>query len=195
MGNSMAACWCCVTSRHATPAGGAANQEKSTFLASMSHELRTPLNAIIGYSEMLQEEVLDLGQEALLPDLQKINTAGKHLLDLINDVLDLSKIEAGKMELYIETFDVASIIKNVTAVMQPLVAQRDNTLHFECRADVGTMRADLTKIRQSLVNLLANASKFTERGTITLEALRERRARAAWLIFRVHDTGIGMTAE
>jgi signal transduction histidine kinase len=161
----------------------------------MSHELRTPLNAIIGYSEMLQEEVLDLGQEALLPDLQKINTAGKHLLDLINDVLDLSKIEAGKMELYIETFDVASIIKNVTAVMQPLVAQRDNTLHFENRADVGTMRADLTKIRQSLVNLLANASKFTERGTITLEALRERRARAAWLIFQVYDTGIGMTAE
>jgi PAS domain S-box-containing protein len=179
----------------AKKAAEAANQEKSTFLASMSHELRTPLNAIIGYSEMLQEEVLDLGQEALLPDLQRINTAGKHLLDLINHVLDLSKIEAGKMELYIEAFDVASMIKSVTVVMQPLVTQRNNTLHVECRSDVGTMRADLTKVRQSLVNLLANASKFTECGTITLEALRERRAQDEWLIFRVRDTGIGMTAE
>jgi PAS domain S-box-containing protein len=179
----------------AKKAAEAANQEKSTFLASMSHELRTPLNAIIGYSEMLQEEVLDLGEKALLPDLQKINTAGKHLLDLINSVLDLSKIEAGKMELYVETFDVASMIKSVTVVVQPLVAQRDNTLHVECRANVGSMRADLTKVRQSLVNLLANASKFTERGTITLEVLRERRARDEWLIFRVRDTGIGMTAE
>jgi PAS domain S-box-containing protein len=179
----------------AKKAAEAANQEKSAFLASMSHELRTPLNAIIGYSEMLQEEVLDLGQEALIPDLQKINTAGKHLLDLINNVLDLSKIEAGKMELYVETFDVASMIRSVTVVMQPLVAQHENTLHVACRADLGTMRADLTKVRQSLVNLLANASKFTERGTITLEALREHRAGDAWLIFRVGDTGIGMTAE
>jgi PAS domain S-box-containing protein len=179
----------------ATRAAEAANQAKSVFLATMSHELRTPLNAIIGYSEMLQEEVLDRGQEALIPDLQKINAAGKHLLDLINNVLDLSKIEADRMELYVETFDVASMIKDVTGVMQPLVAQHGNTLHVHCQADVGSMRADLTKVRQSLVNLLANASKFTARGRITLEVLRERRTMEEWLIFRVRDTGIGMTAE
>jgi PAS domain S-box-containing protein len=176
-------------------AAEAANQEKSTFLASMSHELRTPLNAIIGYSEMLQEEAVTLDQQELLPDLQKINAAGRHLLDLISNVLDLSKIEAGRMELYVETFDVAGMIKNVTTLVQPLMAQHENTLHVECHANVGTMHADLTKLRQSLVNLLANASKFTERGTITLEALRERRGLNAWLIFRVRDTGIGMTTE
>jgi len=178
-----------------------ANQAKSVFLANMSHELRTPLNAIIGYSEMLQEEAEDLGQESFVPDLQKINAAGKHLLALINDVLDLSKIEAGKMELYLETFDLASMIQEVVATLQPLVEKKANTLVVHCGEGVGTMQADLTKVRQGLFNLLSNASKFTEGGRIELEVRRERlegpgeAGGEEWVVFRVRDTGIGMTAE
>jgi GAF domain-containing protein len=174
-----------------------ANRHKSEFLASMSHELRTPLNAIIGYSEMLQEEATDLGQPSLVPDLGKINSAGKHLLDLINGVLDLSKIEAGKMELYLERFDVARLVDEISGVVQPLAERRGNALVTRCAPDVGEMRADLTKVRQSLFNLLSNACKFTERGTVSLEAWREwMPSRGAhWMRFQVTDTGIGMTEE
>ena len=180
----------------------AANSAKSQFLASMSHELRTPLNAIIGYSEMLQEEVADLGQTALAPDLEKIHTAGRHLLALINDILDLSKIEAGKTELFLETFEAGAMLRDVTTTVQPLVAKNGNRLVVEEGAGLGTMRADLTKVRQVLLNLLSNACKFTERGTVTLAAAREAPpagdgapGAGDWLVFRVSDSGIGMTPE
>ena len=171
-----------------------ADRAKSQFLANMSHELRTPLNAIIGYSEMLQEDATDAGQEEIIPDLQKINSAGKHLLTLINDVLDLSKIEAGKMELYVETFDVAAMIQEVVSAVRPLAQKNGNTLNAQCRPDVGAMRADLTKVRQSLFNLISNAAKFTGQGRITLDAKREADM-GEWIVFQVSDTGIGMTRE
>ena len=181
--------------REAKDAAEVANHAKSAFLANMSHELRTPLNAIIGYSEMLQEEADDLGQTELVPDLRKIVSAGKHLLALINDVLDLSKIEAGKMELYLEEFGVETMIRDVTAIVEPLVAKNANALEVELAANLGTMRADLTKVRQALFNVLSNASKFTDHGTITLEVARERRIEGDWITFMVSDTGIGMTPE
>jgi signal transduction histidine kinase len=180
----------------------AASQHKSDFLARTSHELRTPLNAIIGYSEMLQEEAADLGQVAFVPDLQKINAAGKHLLALINDILDLSKIEAGKMDLYAESFGVTDLVRDVSAIVQPLVEKNANNLVVDCADDIGTMHADLTKVRQTLFNLLSNAAKFTEQGTITLSVARQagRRQRPGdggedWLTFVVRDTGIGMTPD
>jgi len=153
-------------------AEAAANTAKSQFLANMSHELRTPLNAIIGYSEMLQEEAAELGSPALVPDLERIHGAGKHLLSLINDILDLSKIEAGKMTLYLETFPVGRMVNEVASTVQPLVAKNGNTLHVDCPPDLGLMRADLTKVRQVLFNLLSNAAKFTDHGTIRLEVRR-----------------------
>ena len=182
-----------------------ANNSKSQFLTNMSHELRTPLNAIIGYSEMLKEDIEDLGAPDLIPDVQKIHGAGKHLLGLINNILDLSKVEAGKMELFLETFEIAPLVEDVTATIRPLVAKNKNTLVVNCPADIGFMHADMTKIRQSLFNLLSNASKFTENGTITL-SVEESYFRAsprllvphseAWRItFKVTDTGIGMTPE
>jgi signal transduction histidine kinase/CheY-like chemotaxis protein len=173
----------------------AANRTKSLFLANMSHELRTPLNAILGYSEMLQEEAEDQGIENFLPDLQKIHVAGKHLLSLINDILDLSKIEAGKMDLYIETFSVPKMIEEVVETIQPLVNANANTLTVNCPTDLGTMHADLTKTRQSLFNLLSNAAKFTKEGAITLEVSRETMEDREWIWFKVSDTGIGMTPE
>ncbi|MEO7653714.1 MAG: response regulator, partial [Bryobacteraceae bacterium] len=176
-------------------AADAANQAKSSFLANMSHELRTPLNAILGYSEMLQEEAEDLGQEDFLPDLKKIHTAGSHLLELINSVLDISKIEAGKMEVYLETFSVSRITQDVVAIIHPLVQKNGNTLNVRTEGDLGSMHADMTKVRQSLFNLLSNACKFTTDGTITLEADRRRIGEAEWMFFHVSDTGIGMTAE
>jgi len=171
----------------------AANQAKSTFLANMSHELRTPLNAIIGYSEMLQEEAEDLGYTDFTPDLQKINAAGKHLLALINDILDLSKIEAGRMDLYLETFDLAGMIQDVQITVQPLVEKNANTLVVHRPDALGAMQADLTKVRQSLCNLLSNASKFTKQGTIALTVIRGAVDGVDWLTFSVRDTGIGMT--
>ncbi len=175
----------------------AANSAKSQFLASMSHELRTPLNAIIGYSEMLQEEVQDMGELSLATDLQKIHTAGRHLLSLINNVLDLSKIEAGKMEVYAETFDVRQMIDDVVTTVHPLVERNGNTLAVAAGTALGSMHSDLTKVRQLLLNLLSNACKFTEQGTITLAV--ERIARddqpGEAMMFRVTDTGIGMTPD
>ena len=170
-----------------------ANRHKSEFLASMSHELRTPLNAIIGYSEMLQEEVQDLGQDALTPDLQKINAAGKHLLELINAVLDLSKIEAGRMDLFLEAFSVPRLVEDIVGVIRPLADKNGNRLEVRCAPDVGEMRADLTKVRQALFNLLSNACKFTEAGTVSLTVRRDMDAEPAQLVFDVADTGIGMT--
>jgi GAF domain-containing protein/DNA-binding response OmpR family regulator len=172
-----------------------ADRHKSEFLANMSHELRTPLNAIIGYSEMLQEDAADLGAEQFTDDLKKINAAGKHLLELINAVLDLSKIEAGKMELYLESFDVASLVQDIAAVIQPLAVKNANRLEVRCPVEIGAMRADLTKVRQALFNLLSNACKFTERGTVALEVAREERDGQDWMVFGVSDTGIGMTPE
>jgi signal transduction histidine kinase/CheY-like chemotaxis protein len=167
----------------------------SVFLAFLSHELRTPLNAIIGYSEMLQEDAVDLGAEQFTDDLRKINAAGKHLLELINAVLDLSKIEAGKMELYLETFAVSTLTRDIAAVIQPLAAKNGNRLEVVCPEDAGSMHADLTKVRQTLLNLLSNACKFTERGTVTLGVGAEVVDGAAWTVFTVNDTGIGMTPE
>jgi hypothetical protein len=172
-----------------------ANSAKSQFLANMSHELRTPLNAIIGYSEMLEEEVADIGHNELAPDLQKIRTAGRHLLALINDILDLSKIEAGKTELYLEDFDVAAMVHDVSTTIRPLVTKNGNQLVI-LHDQPGAMHGDLTKVRQMLLNLLSNACKFTERGTITLAVERlGPPAGKAELIFRISDSGIGMTPE
>jgi signal transduction histidine kinase len=172
-------------------AAEAASKAKSQFLANMSHELRTPLNAIIGYSEMLQEEADDLGTPEIKPDLQKIHGAGKHLLGLINDILDLSKIEAGKMTLYLETFEVQTLLNEVAATVQPMINKNGNQLTLEVAPEIGSMRADVTKVRQALFNLLSNASKFTDKGSITLRARRQ----GADLVFDVIDSGIGMTPE
>ncbi len=184
--------------QHAKEAAEAANHAKSAFLANMSHELRTPLNAIIGYSEMLEEEAADLGQGDFIPDLKKINVAGKHLLVLINEVLDLSKIEAGKTELYLESFAVSGMIDEVAATVQPLVEKNHNRLEVTGAAQAGTMRSDLVKVRQALFNLLSNASKFTRNGCVKLEVSRLSNHEpngTDWLRFRVSDTGIGMTRE
>jgi signal transduction histidine kinase/DNA-binding response OmpR family regulator len=172
-----------------------ASRHKSEFLANMSHELRTPLNAIIGYSEMLQEEAQDQGAQAFVPDLEKIHAAGKHLLELINAVLDLSKIEAGKMELYLETFEVPPLVRDVAAVLGPLAQKNQNRLEVHCAPDVGAMRADLTKLRQALFNLVSNACKFTERGSVTLAVSRDTAESGDGIVFAVRDTGIGMTSE
>ena len=174
----------------------AANTAKSQFLAHMSHELRTPLNAIIGYSEMVEEEASDVGHPELAPDLQKIRAAGRHLLALINDILDLSKIEAGKLELVIETFDVGETLRDVTTTIRPLVEKNANRLDVRAGEGLGAMRADQVKVRQALLNLLSNACKFTDHGTVTLTAQRERNGGGGgeeWLVFGVSDTGIGMT--
>ncbi|MEP6490600.1 ATP-binding protein [Microcoleus vaginatus GB2-A3] len=195
-------------------AAEAANRSKSAFLANMSHELRTPLNAIINYSEMLQEDAQDSGSEDFLPDLEKIQTAGKHLLDMISDILDISKIEAGHVTLYLENFDVATMIEEVMTTAQPLVEKKGNALALKTKGELGTMYADQPKVRQILLNLLSNAAKFTEKGVITIgvERIIIEKSRptkqnknndfysgsnysSQVLIFRVSDTGIGMTNE
>lgn len=171
----------------------AASRHKSDFLANMSHELRTPLNAIIGYSELLMEEAEDRDQKDFLPDLQQIRASGKHLLELINDILDLSKIEAGKIELFSEIFNVGVLIEEVASTVQPLVEKNSNTLVINCADNLGTIYSDNTKVRQILFNLLSNACKFTEHGTITLGAVRKCSEGTGWLSVSVTDTGIGMT--
>jgi signal transduction histidine kinase len=179
----------------ARDAAEAANRAKSAFLANMSHELRTPLNAIIGYSEMLEEDAEASGNPSFVSDLQKIRSAGRHLLGLINDVLDLSKVEAGRMKLYLETFDVASVVEEVVSTAKPLMEKNRNTLAVRCAPDVGQLREDITKVRQVLLNLLSNAAKFTEKGTVALDVTRENDVTGTWVVFRVRDTGIGMTPE
>ena len=173
----------------------AANRTKSAFLANMSHELRTPMNAIIGYSEMLAEEAEDAGVAEFIPDLNKIQSAGKHLLSLINDILDLSKIESGKMTVYLEAFDVKALVEDVAATVKPLLAKNNNQLILSIQPEIGTMTSDLTKVRQTLFNLLSNASKFTENGTITLIVLLDETGVSPNVRFAVQDTGIGMTPE
>ncbi len=191
----------------AARAAEAASLAKSEFLANMSHELRTPLNAIIGYSEMLQEELQELGEEELVGDLTSINVAGKQLLALIGDILDISKIEAGKMVLAIETFNVATLIEEVVAAVEPLAAKGGNILEIECPADIGAMRADELKVRQALFNLLGNAAKFTQQGKIVLAVAKEKgnqnsvlseessAGNSEFITFSVSDTGIGMSPE
>jgi len=180
--------------RQAKDAAEEANRVKSHFLANMSHELRTPLNAIIGYSELLREEAEDLGQPDFIPDLGKIHGAGKHLLALINDILDLSKIEAGKMELFLERFEVRQLVDEVRSTIQPLIEKNANVLDVRL-GEVGSMFADVTRVRQILFNLLSNASKFTDHGKVGLEMQREKRAGGDWIVMRVSDSGIGMTPQ
>ncbi|MCB0212879.1 MAG: response regulator, partial [Anaerolineae bacterium] len=173
-----------------------ANKAKSQFLANMSHELRTPLNAIIGYSEILQEEIDEHHIESFRPDLEKIQAAGRHLLAIISDVLDLAKIEAGKMELYLETFDIYAMLSNVIATIYPLAEKNNNQLKILCDQQIGTMHADLTKTRQLLFNLLSNACKFTDHGTITVSITRKpETADNSQIVITIADTGIGMTTE
>jgi signal transduction histidine kinase/CheY-like chemotaxis protein len=172
-----------------------ANRTKSLFLANMSHELRTPLNAILGFSEMLHEESIERGLQDFSADLQKISTAGKHLLGLINDILDLSKIEAGKMELHLEGFAITSLIAEVASTIEMQVAKNGNTLAIACPPDIGFMRADLSKVRQGLFNLVSNAAKFTHDGQIEVTAERQVMDGNDWIIFRVSDTGIGLSPD
>ena len=207
--------------RRGKEAAEAANESKSIFLANMSHELRTPLNAIIGYSEILQEDARDLGAEEFIDDLQRINTDGQHLLMLIKDILDLTKIEAGRIEFHLETFTIENLVEEVAATIAPMADKNSTILEIQCPEDIGSMQTDLTKLRQSLLNLLSNASKFTSSGTITFTVTRsvETAAEAAnrgkklghyrgggkaenslsspqeWIVFTVKDTGIGMSSE
>ena len=178
--------------RNEKEAAEKANQVKSLFLANMSHELRTPLNAIIGYSEMLLEEAEDADQTALVPDVHKILAAGKHLLDLINAILDLSKIEAGKMELYLETFQVPGLVDEVVTIVRPLLEKNGNTIRLSVDPAVSTMRSDQTKLRQTLFNLLSNASKFTSGGVIGIDV---KMLAGEKIAFAVSDTGVGMSVE
>ncbi|MGO4547350.1 PAS domain-containing protein [Paenibacillus sp. 2TAB23] len=171
-----------------------ANMIKSQFLANMSHELRTPLNAIIGYSEMLQEEAEELEESFFAEDLAKINKAGNHLLALINDILDISKVEAGKMELHLETYSLPDLIQDVMTTIRPLVESKGNKLLTDCR-DVGDFTSDVTKLRQILINLLSNANKFTEAGSIAFDIYKEARGNRFGFAFRIRDTGIGMTPD
>ena len=171
-----------------------AGQHKSQFLANMSHELRTPLNAIIGYSEILQEEVADLGQEGLVPDLKKVESAGRHLLGLINDILDLSKVEAGRMDVFLEDVEVVPLLEEVRALIVPLAEKNGNVLELRLADDLGTIRTDRTKLKQSLLNVLSNGSKFTENGRLTLVSERFETDQPM-IRFAISDTGIGMTEE
>ncbi len=169
-----------------------ANQAKSSFLANMSHELRTPLNAIIGYSEILQEDAADKDDKAAIDDLQKIERAGRHLLGLINNILDLSKIEAGKMDVFIEPVDIQALVKEVLSIVKPLADKNENAVEVICPADIGSFRSDQTKVKQCLLNLMSNANKFTTKGVLTVTVAREKDAQVC---FRVSDTGVGMTEE
>ena len=181
--------------KQAMEAAEEASSAKSGFLANMSHELRTPMNAIIGYSEMLMEDAEDDGNQAAVDDLKKIHGAGTHLLSLINDVLDLSKIEAGKMELYLETFEVASLVEGVVSTIDALVKKNANRLEVEVDRSLGEMHADITKVRQALFNLLSNAAKFTHEGEIGLSVHAEEIDGEPWIRMAVSDSGIGIRPD
>jgi PAS domain S-box-containing protein len=172
-----------------------ANKTKSEFLATMSHELRTPLNAIIGYSEMLIEEVEDLEDKSIEEDLKKINGAGRHLLELINDILDVSKLEAGKTTYYFEKFDIKQMVKGIGDLMLPAASKNSNKFIVDCPADIGEMYSDYTKVRQGLFNLASNAVKFTNEGTVTLRVGPIIHDKREFLAFSVQDTGCGITPE
>jgi PAS domain S-box-containing protein len=210
--------------QQAKEAAEAASRAKSVFLANMSHELRTPLNGILGLSELLKIDAQESGYEEFIPDLQQIRDSGLHLLSLIEDILDISKIEAGKMSLYLESFDISTLIVEVQSTIQPLVYKNNNALEIKCDSDLGTTIADRKRVKQVLLNLLSNAAKFTESGQITLEIKRQNyqnilnlqakalelnrstntfpvinkidlRLTSEWLVFSVIDTGIGMTVD
>jgi signal transduction histidine kinase len=180
---------------HAVKEAEAANRTKSLFLANMSHELRTPLNAIIGYSEMLAEDAEEAGLHQSRSDLEKIHSAGRHLLTLINDVLDLSKIEANKMTVFNETIAIDAMLDGIEDTVRPLAAQNGNTLVVQSLSGLGTIHSDITKIRQTLFNLLGNACKFTKNGLIVLAASRVAKRDGEWVEFHIRDTGIGMSPE
>ncbi|MBE9004580.1 HAMP domain-containing protein [Fortiea sp. LEGE XX443] len=177
----------------------AASKAKSVFLANVSHELRTPLNAVIGLSQLLQDDATDLNLSGdFITDLETINSAGRHLLELINDILDLSKIEAGKMTLYPETFEIANLINNLVLTIKPSIEKNGNILEIDCDEQLGTMYTDQTRMRQVLLNLLSNAAKFTNHGKVTLTVKSEKpnspsEAPLGMILFTVADTGIGMT--
>ena len=173
----------------------AASEHKSQFLANMSHELRTPLNAVIGITEMLLEDAHDLRREDEVEPLERVLRAGRHLLALINDILDLSKIEAGRMDLLLESFPVAPLVDDVAKTIRPLAEKAGNVLTVDCPEDIGEMHADQIRVRQALLNLVSNASKFTERGRVTVSARRMAGNRGAWITMAVTDTGIGMTPD
>lgn len=180
----------------------AANRAKSAFLANMSHELRTPLSVIIGYSDMLLEEALAVGDKDTARDLKQIRTAGAHLLTLINDILDISKLESGQMRLYLEPFSIASLIKEVVSTIQPIIDGNGNTLKVDLTNHLDIIYGDATKLRQALLNLLNNAAKFTQQGKIMLTvSAKEGETEAVgggqsrWIVFQVQDTGIGIAAE
>ena len=172
-----------------------ANHAKSLFLANMSHELRTPLNAIIGYSEMLQEDAAEAENTSLSEDLGKVHSAGRHLLGIINEILDLSKIEAGRLDVNVESFVIEDVLNNVVDTVQPLMDTNSNVLVVDTGKDVGTMDTDITRLRQILYNFLSNAAKFTSHGTITLTTRRDTSTPDEALVFSISDTGIGMNAE
>ncbi|MDA1127971.1 MAG: ATP-binding protein [Chloroflexi bacterium] len=172
-----------------------ATKAKSQFLEKMSHELRTPLNAVIGYSELLIDKAKDDDNTAIIPDLERMTASGNHLMMLVSDVLDLAKVEAGKMELSIEDFDISSAVDEVRIVSQPLARANNNSLAIVYPDDIGSMRTDQIKMRQMLFNLLSNASKFTEDGNIYLNVARQFRDGTDWIVFTVTDTGIGIKPE
>jgi signal transduction histidine kinase len=161
----------------------------------MSHELRTPLNAILGYNQLLREEISDDGNTQYLDDIDKVDTAGRHLLSLINDVLDLSKIEAGKMEVHLEEFALKPLVDEIKTTIEPLMEKNHNLFQLEYDDEINIVRADLTKVRQILFNLLSNASKFTDNGTVKLLVASQKNGHNNWMRFTIKDTGIGMTRE
>jgi signal transduction histidine kinase len=173
----------------------AATEAKSRFLANMSHELRTPLNAVIGFTEILIEDAEKFGQDDFIEPLQRISRAGKHLLNLINEILDLSKIEAGKMEFDLEEFDLPNLVRDVTTTIGPLAEKNGNRLTVACPEEFGTVRADQTRLRQIILNLSSNACKFTKDGKVSLDVTTETSGSAEQVVIAVSDTGIGLSQE